>query len=162
MTLNKSTYAYHVLWKIRLKHDHHFNGNQNFSVKSTTFLLKKFRNSWFHGILWAWSRFHITFHIVVDITGILSRIFGKNFVKVAVLLILKSWFDEICFRWDERFSRFSTLWNLNAHVHVDIWFHEIFIKWMRISVFSAVTLKATLNQFVFLVPKSYFIKLGYL
>ena len=41
----------------------------------------------------------------------LSRIFGKNFVKVTVLLnklLIKSWFDEIFFRW-ERISRFSTL-----------------------------------------------------
>ena len=41
----------------------------------------------------------------------LSRIFGKNFVKVTVLLnkVLKSWFDEIFYKW-ERISRFSTLW----------------------------------------------------
>ena len=40
----------------------------------------------------------------------LSRIFGKNFVKVTVLLnkLLKSWLDEI-FLWWERISRFSTL-----------------------------------------------------
>ena len=41
----------------------------------------------------------------------LSRIFGKNFVKVTVLLnkLVKSWFDEIFFWW-ERIFRFSTLW----------------------------------------------------
>ena len=41
----------------------------------------------------------------------LSHIFVKNFVKVTVLLnkLLKSWFDEIIFRW-ERISLFSTLW----------------------------------------------------
>ena len=46
----------------------------------------------------------------MEITEILSRIFGKNFVKVTVLLnkLLKSWFDEI-FLWWERFPRFSTL-----------------------------------------------------
>ena len=35
----------------------------------------------------------------VEIKGILSRIFWKNFVKVTVLLnkLLKSWFDEIFF-----------------------------------------------------------------
>jgi len=38
----------------------------------------------------------------------LSRIFGKNFVKVTVLLkkLLNKWFDEIFFRW-ERISHFS-------------------------------------------------------
>ena len=38
----------------------------------------------------------------VEITGILSCIFGKNFVKVTVLLnqLLKSWFDEIFFWWE--------------------------------------------------------------
>ena len=45
----------------------------------------------------------------------LSRIFGKNFVKVTILLnkLLKSWFDEIFFRW-ERISRFSTLWGVHS------------------------------------------------
>ena len=44
----------------------------------------------------------------------LSRIFGKNFVKVMVLLskLLKSWFDKI-FLWWERISHFSTLWREN-------------------------------------------------
>ena len=38
-------------------------------------------------------------HRSLEITGILSCIFGKNFVKVTVLLnkLLKSWFDEIFF-----------------------------------------------------------------
>ena len=38
----------------------------------------------------------------VEITGILWRIFGKNFVKLTVLLnkLLKSWFHEIFFRWE--------------------------------------------------------------
>ena len=45
----------------------------------------------------------------------LSRIFGKNFVKVTVLRnkFLKSWFDEIFFWW-ERISCFSTL--CDAHI----------------------------------------------
>ena len=45
----------------------------------------------------------------------LSRIFGKNFVRVTVLLnkLIKSWFDEIFFRW-ERISRFSTLCTPNS------------------------------------------------
>ena len=42
----------------------------------------------------------------------LSRIFGKNFVKVAVLLnrLLKSWFHEIFFRW-KRISHFSWIFS---------------------------------------------------
>ena len=46
----------------------------------------------------------------------LSRIFGKYFVKVMDLLnkLLKSWFDEIFFRW-EWISRFSTLWVIYSH-----------------------------------------------
>ena len=41
----------------------------------------------------------------------LSFNFGKNFVKVTVLLnnLLRSWFDERFFCW-ERISSFSTLW----------------------------------------------------
>ena len=53
-------------------------------------------------------------HCISELTGgnygnSLSRIFGKNFVKVTVLLskLLKSWFDEIFFWW-EKISRFST------------------------------------------------------
>ena len=47
----------------------------------------------------------------------LSRIFGKNFVKVKILLnkLLKSWFDEIFFRW-ERISRFSTLCTMKCRL----------------------------------------------
>ena len=44
---------------------------------------------------------------------LVSHIFGKNFVKLTVLLkkLLKSWFDEIFFWWDQIF-RFSTLWTV--------------------------------------------------
>ena len=42
--------------------------------------------------------------------NLLSRFFGKNFVKAPFLLkkLLNSWFDEIFFQW-EGISRFSTL-----------------------------------------------------
>ena len=44
----------------------------------------------------------------------LLHIFGKNFVKVMVLLnkLLNSWFDEICFWWEgiSRFSTMCTVW----------------------------------------------------
>ena len=62
----------------------------------------------------------ITWKIVQEIThaqcgnygNSLSPIFGKNFVKAAVLLkkLLNNWFDEIFFKW-ERISHFSTLWH---------------------------------------------------
>ena len=71
------------------------------SVKLTFFL------NWFDGKRWQST-------VCVEITGILSRNFGKNFVKVTVLLneLLKSWFDEIFLRW-ERISRFSTLYRVS-------------------------------------------------
>ena len=59
----------------------------------------------------------------------LSGIFGKNFVKVTVLLnkLLKSWFDEIFFRW-ERISRFSTLWCSSQYGNWRIFVSQNFAK----------------------------------
>ena len=79
------------------------------------------------------------FHTVVlshnlEITKIYSLFFGKNFVKITFSLKKKlqnSWFDEKIW-----IFRFSTLW---CHVHSAVSsnpFHEIFIKWERILVFS--------------------------
>ena len=72
----------------------------------------------------------------------LSHFFVKNFVKATDLLnkLLKSWFDEIIFRW-ENISNFSTLWKIVI----------LFFMWIGIS----------LNQFTLwnlLAPKKNYMK----
>ena len=59
----------------------------------------------------------------------LSRICGKNFVKLTVLLnnLLKSWFDEIFFCW-ERISRFSTVWFRNFENLLSRFLDKNFVK----------------------------------
>ena len=67
---------------------------------------------WFHGkfsnhcVGENWWNYH-------TVGNLLSHFFGKNFVKVTVLIKKwTSWFDEIFFRWE---------WN-----HIKRWFHRIF------------------------------------
>ena len=72
--------------------------DNQFSVK-TTFLVKSFtiklisRNN---------SQVIQKFRKLHTVGNLLSRIFGKNFVKVTVLLkkLLHSWFDEIFLQWE--------------------------------------------------------------
>ena len=66
-----------------------------------------------------------SFFHTVNYGNSLSRTFGKNSVKVTVLLnkLLKRWFDEIFFGW-ERISRFSTLW-------VNTKSNKNFVGWVR-------------------------------
>ena len=93
-------------------------------VKATV-LLNKSLKSWFDEIFFQWEQI-IHFSTLCcaqcgKCGNSLSRFFGKNFVKVTVLLkkLLKSWFHENFFQW-ERISRFSTLcsvekWKIYSH-----------------------------------------------
>ena len=78
-------------------------GKQHFSEGVITLLKNLSCNST------VWQNFRVTVYKTQcrNYVNSLSSIFGKNFVKVAVLLnkLLKSWFDEIFFWW-ERISRF--------------------------------------------------------
>ena len=65
-----------------------------------------------------------------DYENSLSRIFGKNFVKVTVLLnkLLKSWFDEIFFWWDwERIPVIST--QCGFYCHSNFTWNHFWLSW---------------------------------
>ena len=95
--------------------------NQSQKFREINFLSRKLSLiylNWFDEEYFTWERSSPFLHTALAQCGnygnSLSRIFGKNFVKVTVLRVLlnkllNSWFDGIFFWW-ERISRFSTLW----------------------------------------------------
>ena len=96
--------------------------------------------------------------------NLLSRNFGKNFVKVTLLLkkLLKSWFDEIFFG-ETKFFVFPHFFGKNfvkATVFLNkplkSWFDEIFFQWDQIFHFSTVHCVSQCGKMRNSLPRKFF------